>query len=114
MSEREKIEFLRDIDIAIERIENYVKGLTYADFLTDLKTQDATIRNLEIIGEAVKHLPNDFRKRYPQIPWKKIAGARDRLIHGYFGVNFDIVWTIITEDFPSLKLALKKILVEYE
>ncbi len=72
--------------------------MDYEKFLQDIKTQDAIVRNIEIIGEATKNLPDDFKKKYSQIPWKKLAGIRDRLIHHYFGVNYDIVWVIAKKE----------------
>lgn len=91
MSERTVRDFLSDIQEAIHRVTAYTAGVTYEAFLADTKTQDAVIRNLEIIGEATKNLPADLRAKYPGMPWKGMAGVRDRLIHHYFGVNLDIV-----------------------
>ncbi len=96
MSKRGDKELLQDIQEAIERIQNYITGTTYTDFLEDIKTQDAVIRNLEIIGEATKNLSSDLRNAYREVPWRNIARMRDRLIHG-FGVNIDIVWGVISE-----------------
>jgi uncharacterized protein with HEPN domain len=96
MSERKDGDFLIDIQEAVRRAMNYTAGMVYEIFLSDTKTQDAVIRNLEIIGEATKNLSVEFRTRYPDVPWKSMAGARDRLIHDYFGVNLDIVWEIVT------------------
>ncbi|WP_456420003.1 HepT-like ribonuclease domain-containing protein [Methanocaldococcus infernus] len=80
-----------DILEAINRIKIYTKGMDYEKFLSDIKTQDAVIRNIEIIGEAVKLLSPQIKEKYNNIPWKNIAGMRDKLIHSYFGVNLDIV-----------------------
>ncbi|MCS6846893.1 MAG: DUF86 domain-containing protein [Anaerolineae bacterium] len=80
--------------------------------MEDAKTQDAVIRNLEIIGEATKHLSKEFRERHPDIPWKSMAGARDRLIHHYFGVNLDIVWRIVTDELLEVASRLTEILRE--
>ena len=85
--------YLRHILDAIEKIESYV-SVGRDVFISTSHWQDATIRQLEIIGEATKNISNDFRERYLQIPWKKLAGVRDRLIHNYFGVNNDIIWTM--------------------
>ncbi|HHB77320.1 MAG TPA: DUF86 domain-containing protein [Desulfobulbus sp.] len=82
MSERGDRDLLADIIICLEKIREYIHGLTYEDFLADEKTQDAVIRNIEIIGEASKKLTTEVKNRYPSIPWKMIAGTRDRLIHG--------------------------------
>jgi len=79
--------YLDDIFDAIEKIENYGEGLSFADFSADSKTVDAIVRNFEIIGEATKRIPAETKEKYPQIPWKMMAGTRDKLIHEYFGVN---------------------------
>ena len=86
--------------------KKYTIRINYNTFLKDIKTQDAVLRNLEIIGEAAKNVSESIKKKYPDIPWKEIAGTRDRLIHDYFGVNLDIVWGIIKDD---LDLVYKKI-----
>jgi len=78
--------------------------------LQDIKTQDAVVRNLEIIGEATKNVSQDLKKKYPQIPWKKLAGVRDRLIHHYFGVNYDIVWVIVKEELPEIISIIEEML----
>jgi len=82
--------------------------MTGEDFLKDMKTQDAVIRNIEIIGEATKKLSDDIRSKYPEIPWKGLAGMRDRLIHQYFGVNLDIVWNVAKEELPEILSQIKK------
>jgi len=110
MSERTERDFLSDIKEAIRRITAYTARMTYEAFLTDTKTQDAVIRNLEIIGEATKNLSEELRARYPDIPWKSMAGVRNRLIHHYFGVNLDIVWQIVTAELPKVASQLDKIL----
>lgn len=110
MSKRGDKELLNDIKEAISRIEFYIKNINYDKFLEDIKTQDAVVRNLEIIGEAAKNISTGFKNEYPQILWKKLAGVRDRLIHHYFGVNYDIVWVIISEELPGIILEIKEIL----
>lgn len=110
MPKRGTYEALNDIKEAIRRIEKYIEKLDYDDFLEDSKTQDAVVRNFEIIGEAVKLLDSKFREDHAKIPWKKIAGIKDKLIHHYFGVNFEIIWTIIKEELPELKTYVEEIL----
>ncbi len=84
--------------------------MAYEAFLKDLKTQDAVVRNLEIIGEATKQIPDEARQYAPHIPWKSIAGMRDKLIHHYFGVNLDIVWNVVQDDLAELVDAVESIL----
>ncbi len=105
---RDDREFIYDIIEACKRIERYLKGLRYDAFLKNTEKQDAVIRNLEIIGEAVKGLSDGFKNKHRDIPWKKIAGMRDRLIHFYFGVNLEIVWIVATEEVPALRKTLRK------
>jgi uncharacterized protein with HEPN domain len=78
--------------------------------LNDIKTQDAVVRNLEIIGEAIKNISKGLKKKYPQIPWKDLSGVRDKLIHHYFGVNLDIVWNIVKEELPEVISQIEEIL----
>ncbi len=110
MSKRGDIEFLNDINEAIRRVELYTQGVDYKNFLEDIKTQDAVVRNLEIIGEAAKNISDDFKDKHPLILWKDLAGVRDKLIHHYFGVNLEVVWYIIKEDLPTLKEEIRRIL----
>ncbi len=110
MSERTDRDFVQDIQEASRRIAAYTAEMSYEAFLTDTKTQDAVVRNLEIIGEATKNLSEDLRNQHSEIPWKSLAGVRDKLIHHYFGVNFDIVWQIVTVELPQVTTPLTKIL----
>jgi len=103
MSKRTDKEFLLDIQEAIRRIELYIKGLNYQDFLQKIETQDAVVRNLEIIGEAVKNISSNLKGKYEDIQWREIAGMRDKIIHFYFGVNWDIVWQTVKDKLPQLK-----------
>jgi uncharacterized protein with HEPN domain len=86
--------------------------LTYERFVKDKKTVDAVVRNLEIIGEAAKHIPERVRKKYPSVPWRDMAGMRDRLIHWYFGVNLDVVWKTVKERLPIVKPLVEEALVK--
>lgn len=102
--------FVMDILDCIKRIESYVSDLSYEGFVQDEKTKDAVVRNLEIIGEAANQIPQDIKWKYGEISWHQIVGLRNRLIHGYFVVDYDIVWNILQEELPHLKLKIKKIL----
>ncbi|MCA9432128.1 MAG: DUF86 domain-containing protein [Candidatus Omnitrophica bacterium] len=102
---------LRDIIKCIEKIESYVEGMEEEDLRKDSKTQDAIIRNLEIIGEAVKNIPGKFRENNPSVPWKEMAGLRDILIHNYFGVDLDILIDIVFNELPEVKSAMTQIMV---
>lgn len=105
---------LGDIANCIEKIEKYVNGVSKTKFLKDTLIQDAVLRRLEIIGEAVKNIPDEFRKKYPDIRWAHIAGLRDVLIHAYFGVNLERVWLVIEKDLPELKAGISRILKAIE
>ena len=95
--------FIEDILNSIKNIGEFSKNLDKDKFSKNNLRQSAIIRQLEIIGEAVKNIPNSFREKYPKIAWKDIAGLRDILSHAYFGVNLDRVWKIIESDLPKLK-----------
>jgi uncharacterized protein with HEPN domain len=100
--------YLTDILNAIESIERFVAGLEAASFKNDDKTSSAVIRKFEIIGEAAKNVPDAVKQQYSDIPWKEMAGMRDRLIHFYFGVDYDLVWSTIKNRLPQLKLLISK------
>lgn len=99
---------------SIELIQRYVTGLEREDFLDSPEKQDAIMRRLEVIGEAVRHISPELRARYPDIRWRSIAGTRDRLIHKYETVDLDLTWQIIHRDLPELKRQVTRILTEIE
>jgi uncharacterized protein with HEPN domain len=103
MSERNYKVYIDDILEAIEKIESYTERLDFSEFSKDIKTVDATIRNFEIIGEAVRHIPSDIKKQHPDIPWKIMTGMRNKLVHEYFGVDKKVLWKTIKADLSSLK-----------
>jgi len=102
--------FLEDILESIDRIEKYVKGKNKEEFLNNHEKQDAIIKRLEIIGEAVKNISPEIKKKHPEIPWKDMAGMRDILVHEYFGVVMDRVWDTAKNDIPKLKKQIKELL----
>jgi len=101
---------LEDISDAIGKIGRYTAGHTSETLAADEKTLDAVIRNLEVIGEATKNIPDDVRASYPEVEWRRIAGLRDILIHQYFGIDQDIVWDILQNKLPMLATQIKRIL----
>jgi Uncharacterized conserved protein len=111
MSKRGDRELLIDMLESIRRVQMYVDGLGYQDFINDLKTQDAVIRALEILGEASKRMSPSIKSQFPDIPWKLMAGMRDKLIHEYFGVNLDVVWEVVTNSLPALFSQIECILI---
>jgi uncharacterized protein with HEPN domain len=106
--------FIKDIISAMKSIEEFVEGLSLDEVKEDDKTSSAVIRKFEIIGEATRHVPEDLKEKYPDIPWKRMAGMRDRLIHAYFGVDYRLVWEAIKIDIPKLRPRLEEVLAELE
>ncbi|MFQ6089353.1 MAG: DUF86 domain-containing protein [Candidatus Methanofastidiosia archaeon] len=105
-------DYIEDILNSIQEIEDFTAGMEFEDFIDDRKTLNAVIRSLEVMGEAAKKIPNDIRTKYADIPWKYIAGMRDKLIHEYHGVDLEIVWEVIKKEIPPIKPLFEKILKE--
>lgn len=101
--------FINNILEGIENIKEFTKGLNKEKFLKNRLKQSAVIREIEIIGEAVKNIPSSFREKYTEIQWNKIAGMKDVIIHGYFSVDLDAVWKAVENDLPKLKKQIEKI-----
>ena len=110
----EFLDYIEDVIEAMDDAVSFVEGVKREDLVKDRKTIYAVVRALEIIGEAVKRIPDGVRNRYPQIPWKDMAGMRDKLIHEYFGVNIKRVWKTVKEDIPNLKPLFEKILKDFQ
>ncbi len=110
---RDLRDYIEDIAEQIRKIENFTDNITDIEsFQKNEMAVYACIRALEIMGEAVKHVPDDFRQNYPQIPWRRIAGIRDVLIHAYFGVDTRVIWHTVTISLPEIKPVFEKILTE--
>ena len=110
MSKRSSDLLLLDMMEAAVKILKYTQGLTFEDFLAGDKTIDAVVRNFEIIGEASLRIDEDFRLENPQIEWKKLRGFRNRIVHDYFGIDYEIVWSILTQDVEELVFQLDQLL----
>lgn len=96
------LDYIQDMLTSAEKALDFTKGMDYAQFSKDEKTHFAVIRALEIIGEAAKNVPLDLRRSYPKIAWRDIAGARNKLIHEYSGINLLVVWRTVQDDLPIL------------
>ena len=109
---RNFLDFVDDIAHELENVRAFVEGMTFEQFMDDRKTAYAVVRSLEIIGEATKNIPREFQDIYPEVPWRYMAGMRDRLIHGYFGVNRQIVWETVQSHLPPLNPLIAKIVLD--
>lgn len=108
MSKRESTILLQDIKDSLAQIARYIFGLNKTEFLENQLVQDAVVRNLEIIGEAAKNLPAEFRQGRPQVNWRGLAGLRDVVIHGYFNVDLEMIWEIVYRELPLISKNLDK------
>ncbi len=112
MSKRDVRLFLADMLESIEKIERYTRGLNFEQFAANDLVVDAVVRNLEIIGEAARRIPEALRQRYPDVPWRRVVGLRNVVVHEYFDVDLGIVWTIVRENLPTLKEFLRNMLAD--
>lgn len=101
--------FIEDIIESIDKIEDYIKDMSYEEFIDEQMVIDAVIRNLEVIGEAAKNLSDDIKNKYKNIPWKRIIGLRNIVIHGYFGIDLSIIWEIVTKNLQDIKPNIENI-----
>ena len=106
---RDQLVFFADMLDAIEKIQRYLENTSFAEFLEDDMRIDAVVRNLEIIGEAAGKIPPETRDEYPDIPWKKIVGLRNILIHEYFGIDIEIIWDVVENHLDNLKIEAQRI-----
>lgn len=111
---REIGDYIEDIIGAMDKAADFLGNMSYEEFSRDDKTGYAVVRAIEIIGEASRKIPGNVRKNYPEIPWKDMAGMRNKVIHEYFGVKLNIVWRTVNEEIPALKPLFEKILAELE
>lgn len=109
MSRRNAGLLLEDMLLSMEKITTYIGTMDQQAFAGDPRTVDAVVRNLEIIGEAASRIPEEFKARYPQIPWRRVVGLRNRIIHEYFGVDIGIVWSVVSQDLPDLRSGIRAI-----
>lgn len=110
MSEHSTLLYLSDIHDAIEKIYGFVDSMSFEIFSQDAKTIDAVVRNIEVIGEAARHIPEPLRLAYPTVPWKQVVGARDKVVHEYFGIDLEVIWKTIQDDLPILKQEIDRMM----
>ncbi len=109
---KEPLIFIQHILENINNIENFSEGLSENEFIGDKLRQNAIIKSIETIGEAVKNIPDSLKKKYVDVPWKEIVGTRDKMIHHYFGIDLEVVWDIVKKDIPKLKKQIEKVFRE--
>jgi len=109
MPKRDPDLLIEDMLASIRKIERYTSGMDQELFQQDEKTVDAVVRNLEILGEATRQLPDDFTARHEDVPWRQIAGLRNRIVHDYFGLDLELIWEVIRRDLPQFQARLEKL-----
>jgi len=114
MKKRDYGSYLEDIIEHMNYAEEFIRDMTFDEFKSDKKTVLSVTKCIEVVGEATKHIPDQIRERYPGIPWRDMAGIRDRLVHGYFKVDLSIVWTTVTIEFPELRSMLENVLADMD
>lgn len=114
MKNREYRDYIQDIIGSINEIECFTRGISFKEFTGDRKTFNAVIRSIEVIGEASKKIPKNLREKFPTIPWKKMSGMRDKMIHEYFGIDEEILWKAAKDEIPPLKPLIQNVLKTIE
>ena len=114
MKRRDYRDYIKDILDSINDIESFIRGMSFEDFKRDRKTINAVVRSIEVIGEATKKIPKTLKDKHKEVPWKKMSGMRDKLIHEYFGVDVEILWKTTKDDIPPLKQLVQNILKSLE
>ena len=111
MGKRDYGDYIKDIIDSINDIETFIKDIDFEEFAGDKKTVNAVIRSIEVIGEAAKKIPKSLKNKHSIIPWKKMAGMRDKLIHEYFGIDVEILWKVAKDELPPLKPLIQEIIL---
>ena len=114
MKRRDLRDYLQDILEAVNDIDSFVADMSYEQFIKDKKTLNAVVRSIEIVGEASKRLPESLKVKNSELPWREIAGMRDKLIHAYFGMDTETIWKTVKENIPQLKQTIKKMAKDQE
>jgi uncharacterized protein with HEPN domain len=113
-TERTYFDYLEDILDAMQKIRGFIQGMDYEQFCQDSKTAFAVVHGLEIIGEASKRVPDFVKDDHPEVPWRTMAGMRDKLIHNYFGTHLAVIWRTISEDLPTIDPLVRRIIEDSE
>lgn len=111
--ERDVKVYLNDILESSERIEEYCQNISEPEFYKSPEKQDAVLRRIQIIGDAAKHIPEEVRLKWPHVPWKKMAGMRDIVVHEYFGITLAMVWQVVIQEIPTLKIQIREIICDF-